>query len=122
MLFSFSGEKKLEKKLISLGRRTTANGLNEYARNDLLRRLVYYGDQKADDFLEELIRLRHELNVLGDYFNQEVHRLHMLDQISENGNFLTHRCTPPPAGNNTPTFNQIFWHMYRRIDMMFSLR
>ena len=87
MLFSFSGEKKLEKKLISLGRRTTANGLNEYARNDLLRRLVYYGDQKADDFLEELIRLRHELNVLGDYFNQEVHRLHMLDQISEMGIF-----------------------------------
>ena len=74
-----------KEKLISLYKRTTANDLSQYARDVLLKRpvTVFYRNQIADNFLEELIRLRKELNVLGNNFNEAVHRLHTLDHISE---------------------------------------
>jgi len=36
-----------------------------------------------DDFLDEIILLRRELNAIGNNFNQSVKRLHMSKHISE---------------------------------------
>src|SRR5689334_12957808 len=73
-----------KEKLISFYKRTIQSGLSQYAREVLLRQpvIVFYRNQLADDFLEELIRLRKELNAVGNNFNQAVHRLHTLDDIA----------------------------------------
>src|SRR5687767_6472932 len=74
-----------EKKLISFCQKTTSNSVSEYARDVLLRQpvIVRYRNQTADDFLEEMILLKRELNAIGNNFNQAVHRLHTLDHIPE---------------------------------------
>ena len=74
-----------EKKLISFCQKTTSNSVSEYARGVLLRQpvIIRNRNQTADDFLEEMILLKKELNAIGNNFNQAVHRLHTLDQIPE---------------------------------------
>ena len=74
-----------EKKLISFCRKTASNSISEYARDVLLRKpvIVRYRNQTADDFLEEMILLKKELNAIGNNFNQAVHRLHTLDHFPE---------------------------------------
>ena len=70
-----------EKKLNQFYSRTTSNALSEYARDVLLREPVniLYRNQTADEFLEEMILLKKELNAIGNNFNQAVHKLHTLD-------------------------------------------
>src|SRR5678816_3223242 len=70
-----------EKKLNKFYSRTTSNSLSEYARDVLLREPVnvIYRNQSADEFLEEMIQLKKELNAIGNNFNQTVHKLHTLD-------------------------------------------
>ena len=70
-----------EKKLFQLYSRTTSNGLSEYARDVLLRApvTILYRNQTADEFLEEMLLLKKELNAIGNNFNQAVHKLHTLD-------------------------------------------
>ena len=65
--------------------RSTCNSLSEYARQVLLREPVFikYRNQSADDFLEEMIQLKNELNAIGKNFNQAVHKLHTLDRVPE---------------------------------------
>ena len=74
-----------EKKLFQLYSHTTSNGLSEYARDVLLRAPVniLYRNQTADEFLEEMIVLKKELNAIGNNFNQAVHKLHTLDHDSQ---------------------------------------
>lgn len=74
-----------EIKLSSLYKESTANSLSEYARDVLLKRpvIIRYRNQTADDFLEEMILLKRELNAIGNNLNQAVHRLHTLDHIPE---------------------------------------
>ena len=74
-----------EKKLNKFYSRTTSNSLSEYARDVLLREPVnvIYRNQSADEFLEEMIQLKKELNVIGNNFNQTVHKLQTLDKIPE---------------------------------------
>jgi len=74
-----------EKKLNKFYSRTTSNSLSEYARDVLLREPVnvIYRNQSADEFLEEMIQLKKELNAIGNNFNQTVHKLHTLDKIPE---------------------------------------
>lgn len=74
-----------EKKLNQLYSRTTSNALSEYARDVLLRDPVniLYRNQTADEFLEEMILLKKELNAIGNNFNQSVHKLHTLDHDSQ---------------------------------------
>ena len=74
-----------EKKLNQLYSRTTCNALSEYARGVLLREpiIILYRNRTADEFLEEMIFLKNELNAIGKNFNQVVHKLNSLDQISE---------------------------------------
>jgi len=70
-----------EKKLNQLYSHSTSNALSEYARDVLLRQPVniLYRNQTADEFLEEMILLKKELNAIGNNFNQSVHKLHTLD-------------------------------------------
>lgn len=63
---------------------------NEKTRSNYLRKLalnkpvtVLFRNASADDFLEEIIRIKRELNAIGNNFNQAVHRLHTLDKIPE---------------------------------------
>lgn len=74
-----------EKKLLKLFEKTTAQSLSEYARLVLLQEpvTVLYRNQSADELLPELVRLKNELNAIGNNFNQAVKRLHTTDQISE---------------------------------------
>lgn len=74
-----------EKKLLILFEKTTAQSLSEYARLVLLQEpvTVHYRNQSADELLPELVRLKNELNAIGNNFNQAVKRLHTTDQISE---------------------------------------
>ena len=74
-----------ETKINKLYSRTTSNGLSEYARDVLLKEPVniIYRNQSADDFLEEMILLKNELNAIGNNFNQAVHKLHTLDHVQE---------------------------------------
>jgi FAD synthase len=73
------------KKLNRLCNRAQCNSLSEYARDVLLEEpvTIKYRNQTADEFLEEMIHLKKELNAIGNNFNQAVHKLHTLDHISE---------------------------------------
>lgn len=74
-----------EKRLIKIYNRTTSSTLSEYARDVLLGEpvTIKYRNQTVDEFLEEMILLKKELNAIGNNFNQAVHKLHTLDHISE---------------------------------------
>jgi hypothetical protein len=64
---------------------STCRKLSEYIRKVILEKpvVVYYRSASLDDYIKELIRLRNELNDIGNNFNQAVKKLHTLDQISE---------------------------------------
>src|SRR5687767_3663599 len=66
-------------------KQTTSPALSEYVRNTLLQKpvLVNYRNQSADDILAEMIRLKNELNAIGNNFNQAVHQLHTLDTVPQ---------------------------------------
>lgn len=66
-------------------RNTTCRKLSEYARKGLMGKpiIATYRNLSLDDFMAEMIRLRGELNSIGNNFNQAVKRLHTLDQIAE---------------------------------------
>ncbi len=70
-----------EKKLNQLYSRSTCNAISEYARAVLLREPVniLYRNQTADEFLQEMIQMKKELNAIGNNFNQAVHKLHSFD-------------------------------------------
>jgi hypothetical protein len=74
-----------KQKLDSLCARAQCNSISEYARDVLLEEPVKikYRNQSADEFLEEMILLKKELNFIGNNFNQAVHKLHTLDHVSE---------------------------------------
>lgn len=73
------------KKLSRLCNKAQCNSLSEYARDVLLGEpvIIKYRNQSADDFLEEMILLKNELNAIGNNFNQAVHKLHTLDHFPE---------------------------------------
>ena len=64
---------------------STCRKLSEYIRKVILEKpvAVYYRNGSLDDSVKELIRLRNELNNIGNNFNQAVKKLHTLDQIAE---------------------------------------
>lgn len=77
--------KEEEKTLLELQSRTTCRSLSEYGRNVLLKEpvIVLHRNASADDFLEEMVGLKGELNAIGNNVNQAVHRLHTLDKVPE---------------------------------------
>ncbi len=64
---------------------STCRKLSEYIRKTSLSKpLVFtYRNQSADEFLAEMVKLKNELNAIGNNFNQSVKRLHTLDQVNE---------------------------------------
>ncbi|MEO7984721.1 MAG: plasmid mobilization relaxosome protein MobC [Bacteroidota bacterium] len=80
-------------KINSQYKKTTCRKLSEYARKILLGKplIATTRNQSLDDFMSEAIKLRNELNALGNNFNQAVKKLHTLQQISEfRGWLITH--------------------------------
>ncbi len=65
--------------------KTTCRKLSEYSRKNLLQKpiITNYRNQFLDDFMTEAIKLRNELNSIGNNFNQAVKKLHTLSQITE---------------------------------------
>jgi len=66
-------------------RKTTCRKISDYSRKILLGKPITatYRNQSLDDFMTEMIRLRSELNSLGNNFNQAVKKLHTLSQTAE---------------------------------------
>lgn len=66
-------------------KKTTCRKLSEYARKVLLEKplTVTYRNLSLDDFMQEMVRLRTDLNAIGNNLNQAVKRLHSLNQIAE---------------------------------------
>ena len=72
-------------KIHGLFSKSTHRKLSEYARNVLLQKpvTIKIRNESADQFLNEMIGLKKELNAIGNNFNQAVHKLHILDKIPE---------------------------------------
>jgi hypothetical protein len=66
-------------------RNSNASKLSEFVRRLLFNKpiTVYHRNKSLDDFMAEMIRLRTELNAIGNNFNQAVKKLHTLQQIEE---------------------------------------
>lgn len=65
--------------------RSTYRKLSEYARNVLLQKPVIFQtkSESADQFLQEMLLLKKELNAIGNNYNQAVKKLHTLNHIEE---------------------------------------
>ena len=65
--------------------KSTCRKISDYARKNLLHKPIVntYRNQSLDDFMAEMIRLRGELNAIGNNFNQAVKKLHTLHQITD---------------------------------------
>ena len=70
----------------SSNEKTVSNYLRKVALNQPVT--IFYRNASADDFLEEMIGLKRELNAIGNNYNQAVHKLHTLDRIPEFRNWL----------------------------------
>ena len=77
---------KIEKKW----KATTCRKLSEFVRDSLFNKPIVttYRNQSMDDFMVETMRLKKELNGIGNNFNQMVKKLHTLKQVSEFKNWL----------------------------------
>jgi hypothetical protein len=73
------------RKIKAFSKSSSCRGASSYARNLLLQKpvTIKYRNGSADDILSEMLRLKNELNAIGNNFNQAVHRLHTLDRIPE---------------------------------------
>ncbi len=65
--------------------KSTCRKLSEYARRVLLDKVVTVNqrNQSLDDFMAEMIKLRNELNAIGNNFNQSVKKMHTLNHLQE---------------------------------------
>ena len=65
--------------------KSTCRKISDYARKNLLQKPIVntYRNKSLDDFMAEMIRLRMELNAIGNNFNQAVKKLHTLHQIAD---------------------------------------
>ena len=65
--------------------KTTCRKLSDYARKILLGKpfIATTRNQSLDDFMAEAIRLRNDLNNVGNNINQAVKKLHTLTQIPD---------------------------------------
>ncbi len=70
--------------------KSTCRKLSEYARRVLLEKQITVNqrNQSLDDFMAEMIRLRNELNAIGNNLNQSVKKLYTLHQIHEFKNWI----------------------------------
>lgn len=73
------------KKIERRWKASTCRKLSDYIRKHLFDRPITtnYRNQSLDEFMSEIMRLRAELNAIGNNFNQAVKKLHTLNQIPE---------------------------------------
>jgi hypothetical protein len=66
-------------------KRSTCRKLSEFARTKLLEKpvTILYRNQSLDAFMSELIRLRKDLNAIGNNFNQSVKKLHTMNHVQD---------------------------------------
>jgi hypothetical protein len=66
-------------------KKSTCRKISDYGRRMLLAKpmIAGYHNQSLDAFMAEAIRLRKELNGVGNNLNQAVKRMHALQQIAE---------------------------------------
>lgn len=64
---------------------STCRKLSDYVRRSLFEKPIVTTcrDQSLDDFMAEAMKLRAELNNIGNNFNQSIKKLHTLHQIAE---------------------------------------
>lgn len=64
---------------------STCRKLSDYVRRSIFEKPIVttYRNQSLDDSMTEMMRLRNELNSIGNNFNQAVKKLHTLHQIAE---------------------------------------
>ena len=64
---------------------STCRKLSDYVRRGIFEKPIVttYRNQSLDDSMTEMMRLRNELNSIGNNFNQAVKKLHTLHQIAE---------------------------------------
>ena len=69
---------------------TTCRKLSDYVRRSLFEKPIVntYRNQSLDDYMTETMKLRNELNGIGNNFNQAVKKLHTLHQIAEFRNWI----------------------------------
>ncbi len=72
-------------KLTRFKQNSTEKSVSNYIRKVALHEPVtfFYRNQSADNYIQEMILMKRELNAIGNNFNQAVHRLHTLDRIPE---------------------------------------
>jgi hypothetical protein len=72
-------------KMESFRKQSTERSLSNYIRKVVTQKPVTmnYRNQSADDFLDQMLELKKDLNGIGNNFNQAVHKLHILDKIPE---------------------------------------
>ena len=91
--------------------------MSDYIRRIILQKpvVVRYRNQSADDFLAEIIKLKNELNAIGNNYNQAVHRLHTLDRIEEMKFWLLiNESTQKPFIKKTEEIKEIMNQIYQR--------
>lgn len=64
---------------------STCRKLSNYVRRSLFEKPIVttYRNQSQDDFMAEVMKLRNELNAIGNNFNQAVKKLHTLQQFGK---------------------------------------
>jgi hypothetical protein len=69
---------------------STCRKLSDYVRRSIFDKPIVatHRNQSIDDLMTEAIKLRNELNSLGNNFNQAVKKLHTLQQIPEFRNWI----------------------------------
>ncbi|HEV7780314.1 MAG TPA: plasmid mobilization relaxosome protein MobC [Chitinophagaceae bacterium] len=69
---------------------STSSQLSHYMREILLGRpvVIKYRNESLDNFMEELIAMKKELNAIGHNLNQAVKKLHTLKTIPEFRNWI----------------------------------
>ena len=69
---------------------STCRKLSDHIRKHLFGKpiVITYRNQSLDDFMEETIVLRSELNAIGNNINQAVKKLHTLQEIAEFRNWI----------------------------------
>ncbi len=72
--------------------KTTQRRMSDYARKILLGKpmIATYRNASIDELMDELIKLRKDLNGLANNFNQTVHKLHTLDHGLSSESLLKH--------------------------------
>jgi hypothetical protein len=72
---------KVEKKW----KASTCRKPSDYVRRSIFEKPIVttYRNQSLDDFMAEIIKLKNDLNSVGNNFNQAVKKLHTLQQIAE---------------------------------------